>query len=843
VTRLVLSICFLFFLWQQLDCPQPVYAMDNQNIPRCIIGDITGQIQKEYLDSDKKDLFVPSTSGLYQIRDDKIIKRFFPGREIVVFAVIPDQDSDNSRDLVIALKDNALAGILCVSSKTEEILWQFSPQEKIQNRSRLTEIEPTVTGLISSGEKGYLYLSGGCSVYKISTDRGYIIWKNTDRGNIFSLSLIPDLDGDKLKDLSYINNYGEIVNISSRGGEFLTKKKANENNPVNTLANDDNLINLSSIPRFFDDGFIKDEEGKGYLLLFSVSRQAEKEHKIGYIRKTTADGLVVWEYLLDDLYLKHYSGMGNVSFCSDLNGDGVNDISASFSPEDLKSDIPARIMTLDGKDGKVLWQANLVQNDRILSVLSMEDINKDGFSEFIANTSSQFYIINGSDGKILRSWAHFIGNGKTYFEPTKGLKTEVRLLSAGDINRDGVSDLFLVSNTDIRLALTNRVGGIDFYYKDFYKISDGKIDIGSARVIRDLNRDGIAELYIKRLEGKETIHTLLSGKGRMIIEEYGERLVFYEAEADFNKNNTDDLILYKDDGDKGRELQVLDGSDGSRIWRYAGLSGEQTVKRSVEDVPACMVKDLNNDTVPELAVLKDAASDTGIKIEIFDITGRWEQPYRVLDIQKVPVGELNQHWGAGYSMRSVILDNRDYLVFAGGYAGKEGEGMLIIYDQDAQRTVTFLPDSHYRQLDVNEVNSVVVADSRGKVNFYKFLNENPSVRIINGEENASAVSSPVKIQWKNLEPFAITRIFVDNVFMAETSTESIEIHIGQGNHIIGVAHYLPDGRNYLNLLPVRAVDNNWETIISVTLSLIIIGLIFMVPFLIQRYLRAGVRDV
>lgn len=1008
----LIVICFIFLGF--VPEKQAVYAQNQPPSKQSIKGEISAEPKFEYLD-DQEILFLPSTSGLYLIEEGQIIQHLYPGKEITFLVLIPDQDFDGNKDLVIGIKDELLPNILCLSSSTGEIIWWFSPENSIYKEGfGWCNYQPEITKTIltSENEKQYLYVAAGYSLYKLSISGGNVIWERPQSYKILSFTKMLDLNGDQSNELCLINQLDEMITVDGRTGEeiwckksefFLKKKKINPtmqnvlfsgqniwimynngsistHNPQNgdniwqaeiTLdANNNstlfepkysgdldgdgyndvvlsikgiqqkivclsgrngelrweydlrgsaqgssavverdgtktvfilgqanskvqyftflNLINgqelkegivtveyfgrtsvkedhvlpdgkgrilitdspneiimfdkeiakiLWTLPKFSDAGFLEYKNNE-YLLLYSLNQKSQEEEKIGLIQKVSAEKDIAWEYLLESSLAINYRGMEKIQICDDLDGDGMNDILAALSPDGtVETNLPSKVIALSGKTGNVLWQRDLILNNKINSLIQFQDVNNDGSPEVLVGTSSYFYILDGLSGKILKNWTHFNLNKKTYFEPTKGLTQEVILIPAGDVNKDGLSDIFVVAPQEVRLGLTNRVGGLDFYFKELYRVAQGEFDLNRVHMFDDLDQDGISELFIRRnLGNQKTIYTIISGSdGELRIEEEGSNVVLKAANIDFNNNGSLDVISYQDNEDQGRQFKVIDGVTGNVVWSYQGFSGDKVFNIEDDLVPGCVIEDLNSDGIPELAIIKNTDTGTGMMIEIFDVAGGWEQPLKTLNIQDLADGGLNQRWTAGLTIQKVIKNTKQYLAVVGRLGGRDEGGKLILYDYLEEKPVAFYPILT-RKVNLNS-NSLIVEDLKGKVRLIDFPVDNPTV-VISDETS----SSPIKIKWQNREPFVRTKIYVDNVLALETTNEVAELEITEGEHTIGVAQYSLSGRYSLQIIPVKIVGSWTVRTIIILLTIASLGLVFGIPYYFGMRIKAGVRN-
>lgn len=1015
---LLLILCFTFLSFSSKD--PAIYAQNQPVWQKSIRGEISAEPRFENLSEQEEVLILPSSSGLYILKEGQIDRHLYPGKEILSFVVIPDQDSDGTRDLIIGIEDELLPNVLCLSSRTGEIIWWFCPESRIFKEGfGWFNYQPEINAIIypSEGLQQSVYLTAGDTLYKISISNGEVIWKQAELSKIVSYSAISDINDDKINELCFSNQLGEIILLDGQTGKeiwrnkpgFLsnhrvepgeikifsyghnilvtdntgdiavldpikgdriwqtkgTKSKDNETGEfakeycgdVDGDGEDDIVLSIKginqriiclngkngdleweyefggsvqgnasmvewggkevlfvldqvnpkvqhfafldlsngqelkeeivpvdylghtssresyllgdsqgrilltgsrteimlldkditrkiwSLPRFSDAGFLKfdDKNNHEYLLLFTGNPENQGEKKIGLIQKTSDQRELIWEYLLDAPSLADYKGIEKIQISGDLDQDGVNDILGVLAAEEpVQNNLPSKILALNGISGKVLWEGNLILDDKVNSLIQYQDVNSDGSPEVLVGTSSHFYILDGASGKILKNWPHYNLKQEIYFEPTKGIAQEVILIPAGDVNKDGMLDLFIVSPREVRLGLTNRVGSIDFYFKELFTLSQGEIDLNQVDRFDDINNDDIAELQFTRSIGnKKTVQTIISGSdGGLLIQAEGINLVLKATGVDFNSNGSLDIISYQDIGDQEKKFQVIDGTTGDGLWAYQGLSGVELFPREYHDIPSCVVEDFNSDGIPELGLIKNSGSGTGLKIEIFDVAGGWEQPYKTLNIQALAEGRFNRYgaWAAGFSLQKMVQGAKPYLAVAGRLGGRDEGSKLILYNYLEEKTVALYPILG-RKLNLS-TDSLIVEDIEGKVSFLDFTDGNPTVKV----ENAGTALSPLKVKWQNQEPFVRTRIYIDNVLALETTAEAAELEITQGEHLIGVAQYSLSGTHSFQNIPVRVSGDSNIRVITILLAIAFLGLVFGVPYYFKGRIKAGVEN-
>jgi len=593
-----------------------------------------------------------------------------------------------------------------------------------------------------------------------------------------------------------------------------------------------------SLPRFYDRGYLLfNSPAQGSLLLYANS-QAEADHKkIGLVQKIAQDGQMLWEFQLDKAQLYTYKGLAKLQVVADLDQDGAEDlIGALFSEEYPEADRPAaQITAISGKMGGVLWQTDLQVQERVTSLFPLQDVNNDDLPEIMVATSSQFYLLDGASGKIAKNWPHYNQKEKTYFEPTKDMAQRVVLAPAGDVNKDAINDVFVLAAGEIRLGLTNKVGGIDFYYKELCRLSQGEYDIERVRILPDLDGDGVPELSLPRKLGDAEDYLIISGSGgRTMISYTGSNAVIRATGVDFNRNGVQDVLCYEDLGNGQKGLKVLEGANGNVLWSHPGFSGQHAPER-FQEMPGCVIDDLNGDSIPELAVVKSSETGTGMLLEIFDIAGGWQQPYKTYVIQQSVDGRMNRPWIAGYALQKVTVEGRSVYAVSGRLGGQNAGGRLIIFDAEKGVSAAIYPLESNQY--IQNPNGLTVADFNGKVHLLNWPQNNSDIQLTEGTN-----VSPVTITWKNSEPLA-AQIYVDNVLILETKADTVQLDLTEGEHTIGVARYNLKGEYMFSSFDVNVAKDGKIRNLMHMITIILMGLVFGLPVYLQRRMRAGGRNV
>ena len=585
-------------------------------------------------------------------------------------------------------------------------------------------------------------------------------------------------------------------------------------------------------PIFYETGFIQ-QDNESHLMLYSLTPFYQQPRPVSKIVKVT-EQRIDWEYVLSSYEIKKFCGLQEIQFIPDVNGDGINDVLAVLNPIILSSAQQARILVISGLDGQTLWQTFGKDAVSIKEAFPIDDLNEDGCIEIIVKTEEYLCLLDGSKGQIIKSWP-----------------CEEVVLPAGDANKDGIDDLFFLSEQKLRLGLFNNREGIGLYFIDLHIDFEGVIDIDRCSALGDQNRDGVVELFLTRQLEDKTIQAILSGIDGKLIWVYedksgfeGKSFISQNAGVDFNLNGSLDIILFGEDERIESRLQVIDGKDGNVLWTYRESNGSGGLidQREIFRIPACVVDDLNNDGIPELAVSKAAEAGRGLTIEFYDIAGGWTEPYKVLTIQGLPAGELNRNWDYGLPLQNLVWSTEaNYLVIT-TFGSKGEERMLIIYDYKAGQPIAFLPHD-YRKIAPVAGGSVLAEDSQGQVAYYKIITGGPAVQVKPKEEKFSLWPLSVELEWNYAQEAVVTRIYVDNVLALETNEDSAEIKLPRGNHLIAVAQYFSNGEVTLQQIPMNLANNFTSWVFGGLLVATGLALLFGLPALMRIFMRMGVKNV
>lgn len=243
-----------------------------------------------------------------------------------------------------------------------------------------------------------------------------------------------------------------------------------------------------------------------------VNNDGVPDYIVGGIGDSSVAGRVAVYSGADHAVLHEWSGNPGELFGSgaagagDVNGDGYDDLivgAQATSANDVRS---GRIYVFSGQDGGVLWlRDGLAAGDRLGSAVGLVgDVNGDSVPDQVAGAmgagskgGGEAYVFSGHDGTTIYT-----------LRPTgnSALFGRFFALGAGDINNDGVPDIFVADYNARRgkLDLNDQLGtgrayvfsgadGSRLLVLNAEQKNDG---FGPGRGIGDVNGDGYGDLIV-----------------------------------------------------------------------------------------------------------------------------------------------------------------------------------------------------------------------------------------------------------------------------------------------------------------------------------------------------------
>ncbi|ANM31689.1 hypothetical protein ABI59_22215 [Acidobacteria bacterium Mor1] len=203
--------------------------------------------------------------------------------------------------------------------------------------------------------------------------------------------------------------------------------------------------------------------------------------------------------LLHDVSAEVAGFAHSVSGVGDVNGDGHDDFMAGSRFQTVDLEFQGRIFVFSGADGSLLWSRNGDSAGASLGSAAglVGDVNRDGVKDFVvgATGENRALLLDGTNGEILHSLEPPDPSGSQFF-------AVFFASGAGDVNRDGIGDVFVGDYSYEGDAMTigrgeayvfsGRSGRVLHRLRGF-DMGDG---FGPGRGVSDLNGDGFNDIVV-----------------------------------------------------------------------------------------------------------------------------------------------------------------------------------------------------------------------------------------------------------------------------------------------------------------------------------------------------------
>lgn len=322
-------------------------------------------------------------------------------------------------------------------------------------------------------------------------------------------------------------------------------------------------------------------------------------------------------------------------------------------------------------------------NRQVFPVLS--DIDGDGAEEILISGSSNLYVLDGSDGSI--RWKATVPGG-TYTIP-----------AVGDINDDGINEVVLEHRWDLDVSGQGDesvkawdLNGNELWSKNLFPNIGGSY-IGYT-VLADVDQTILGLEVIVEVPG--TLYILNGNSGdilwqKIIEEDISNPYPTWSASpaiADVDDDGKLEIIV-PTSLDSGDKLMVLNGEDGSLVWKIP-LGGEIWI--------APVVADLDNDGKEEIVVA--ARTDALYIINAEDGSIR----------QSIPI----QNYYHYMAISDVDGDNEAEILVV------DDNGILHLLDEETATltvTLTATPNSGTEPLNNVDLGGTVAGTATGAINY------------------------------------------------------------------------------------------------------------------------------
>lgn len=379
--------------------------------------------------------------------------------------------------------------------------------------------------------------------------------------------------------------------------------------------------------------------------------------------------------------------------------------------------------------------------------------------------------------------------------------------SLGDLNQDGVGDLLVCGWGEIftsisvleenRLVFSSEGAGsrVLFTAEANEGTNPSQIDL-----VGDVDGDGVEEVVFPRNEeNKAPVYTIASpvtGQVFLQWEMHGGEGDFSHdlSSADFDGDGYADHVLFwrwRPDSDRP-EVEVASGRDGSPLWRFSDFQ-ESWLFDSVGLrglMPAGGISDVNDDGMPDLAVIRFLHDQPGAIVSLYDVA------HNEL-LKEIALEEINQNvkwerrWHPGASIREIGDCNgdgvRDLAVVtmltetaAGGDRGTgwPKEAWLVVVDVANERVIAEFNILGSQILEAGNEGEFAALVPGGGIYFLNVLN---SLSITTPAEGSDQ-SSPVALAWDGVLSGAFNQVFIDGAEVARTNENTVLLEVARGQH-------------------------------------------------------------
>ncbi|MCG2588022.1 outer membrane protein assembly factor BamB family protein [Rhodohalobacter sulfatireducens] len=380
-------------------------------------------------------------------------------------------------------------GVLAFDGKDGKILWNVASRNQVIGSPTFYDINnDDIPDVIIGGRTAILFAIDGKS--------GNVIWEHTpsyvgmdiinDRSilNFYNIQLIPDQDGDGLKDL-----------LTAYGG-FIKAQPTDTDRPIGSLmvisSKDGSTLAKAEVPdgrETYMSPLIYDFQGDGELsVLFGTGGETIN----GHFYKANLQS-VLEEDLSDAEVLAEGRGKGFIAppVIANMNEDNIKDI--------IVNSVNGKVFCIDGSTNEILWEANLGEEFEGYTSPSPGHFNSDDTLDFFVSYGHGVWpaidfayqvMLDGSDGSIIS--AHTAGTFQ-YASPV-----------TFDFSQDGKDDALVITNgkedettgmSTIEIYV-NEMLAFDPHSQTQFRIHEKNAgsNLGSTPLLTDLDNDGYLDI-------------------------------------------------------------------------------------------------------------------------------------------------------------------------------------------------------------------------------------------------------------------------------------------------------------------------------------------------------------
>jgi outer membrane protein assembly factor BamB len=386
-----------------------------------LVGGIETDILVAQL-AEKKSVLLGTSKGLYVISEGDLQKYIPTSNSVSDIALLGDVTGNAQQEIVVAINDINFPNICCYDSATGDKIWYFAPRQEVFLDNLLWVKQQTLTFDIEviddvdgDGYQDVAATSGYC-LYLLNGKTGEQIWKFETPNNLWRVTPIPDMDGDKVTDFALGAQNGFVYVISGREGELLWQSKVAEE----CIVFDDKGNKWATIDRSVWDIVPIKVYGEEKAVVSS------EDGKVRLIN--LEDGTCDWETLplieySSSLLYEYYSQKGGkptslwdagffnlrISLVEDVSGDGIEEILVSASVGQRGGGGAAvggaGLFLINSASGEVMWGETGLDLENVARV---ETAHLDGKQVILvpqpkSDSTAEVEVVDIEDGQAIET--------------------------------------------------------------------------------------------------------------------------------------------------------------------------------------------------------------------------------------------------------------------------------------------------------------------------------------------------------------------------------------------------------------------------------------------------------
>lgn len=343
-----------------------------------ISGNHSNKISLDYIDSEQKSLFVGTDKGLYIINPETFLieNELKTKGDILDFHVIKNKDAKSN--IIIFLADENQPSVICFSLETFKELWSFTSyiegydNSGVKVRKKLPVFDYDLT-------EDRLLVVTGYTVYDLDIKTGKENWHYKHHDNIWSVSLINDINADLIQDVVISVQPTNVLALNGKNGQIIWSKEVAQTIEVSV----DNKVvgkiktNIWQLD-FVDNQIIATSEDGNVYALNPSNGNIERERQV----LANIPNKIMFQSYFDGANLRDMSSLNgtykilNTRIIKDINNDDINDLLVTtFETNHYTSyDEKAVITLLDGKNLNTIGKLELNEN-KLLNVSVSDDLS------------------------------------------------------------------------------------------------------------------------------------------------------------------------------------------------------------------------------------------------------------------------------------------------------------------------------------------------------------------------------------------------------------------------------------------------------------------------------------